>query len=174
MNDRHVVLPRKSLVIISELYLADKEDKGLKLLPFELGGRMYDHENYTGFRHLIQAGPADTSIFDKDRGMTSIHDEYVKKGVRFSRADKRPGTRERGFVLMRQMLKAAVLRNVEQPWLLVHRNCVHTISQLPELPINPENPQDVDTASNDHIYDTGRYRVLKSIMTAESSEVYGT
>jgi len=174
MNDKYVVLPRKSLIIISEQYLADKDDKGLKLLPFELGQRMYDHEIFSGYRHLIQAGPADTSIFDKDRGMTSIHDEYVKKGIRFTRADKRPGSRERGFLLHRQMLKAAVTRNIEQPWLMVHRNCVNVISQFPELPMNPENPQDVDTAANDHLYDGSRYRLLKSILTAEASEVYGT
>lgn len=174
INDNHVVIPKRSLIIISEQYFADKEDRGLKLLPYELGRRMHDHEQNTGFRHLIQAGPADSTIFDKDRGMTSIHDEYVRNGIRFTRADKRPGSRERGFVLMRQRLKAAATRNFEQPWLLVHRNCVHTISQIVELPISAENPQDIDTAANDHIYDTIRYRLMKSILSAESSEVFGT
>ena len=174
MNDKQTVLPRKSLIIISEQYFADKDDKGLKLLPFELGQRMHDHESNSGYRHLIQAGPADSSIFDKDRGMTSIHDEYVKKGIRFTRADKRPGSRERGFLLHRQMLKAAVTHNMEQPWLLVHRNCVNVVSQFPELPISPENPQDVDSSANDHLYDGSRYRLLKSVLTAETSEVFGT
>lgn len=174
INDRQVILPRKSLVIISELYFADKEDKGLKLLPNELGQRMHDHELMRGLRHKVDAGPADSSIFDKDKGMTSIHDEYVKRGIRFTKADKRPGSRERGFVLMRQMLKAPMMRNMEQPWLLVHRNCVHTCSQIPELPISPENPQDVDSAANDHIYDAGRYRLLKSSISAASVPVGGT
>ena len=119
------------------------------------------------------AGPADSSIFDKDRGHTSIHDEYVKRGVRFTKADKRPGSRERGYVLTRQRLKAAVTRNPEQPWLLFHRNCVNAISQIPELPISPENPQDVDSNSNDHIYDTLKYRMLKSTLTAGTSSVSG-
>jgi hypothetical protein len=174
INNRYVIVPRKSIIILSEQYLADKEDKGLRLLPFEIGQRIHDHEQNLGLRPRTQAGPADSSIFDKDRGMTSIHDEYVKRGVRFTKADKRPGSRERGFVLTRQRLKAAVTRNFEQPWLLVHRNCVHTISQLPELPIDPENPQDVDSSANDHIYDAWKYRALKSSLTAGTSAVHGT
>jgi hypothetical protein len=174
INDRLTVLPRKSVVLVSELYFADKEDKGLKLLPFELGQRMHDHEVMNGFYGKFGPGPADSSIFSKDRGMTSIHDEYIKKQVRFTRGDKRPGSRERGFVMVRQGLKAAATRNFEQPWLLIHRNCVHTCSQIPELPISPENPQDVYTGSNDHIYDGIRFRMLKSMLTATSGEVQGT
>lgn len=174
INDRKVVIPRKSLILLSEKYFADKQDKGLRLLPYELGQQMHDHEEMNGFRIRTEAGPADVSIFDKDRGMSSIHDDYVRRGIRFTKADKRPGSRERGFVLVRQGLKAAATRNFEQPWLLIHRNCVHTVSQLPELPISVENPQDVDSASNDHIYDALRYRALKSMLTAGQQEVYGT
>ena len=174
LNDQKIVLPRRSIVIISELYFADKEDKGLKLLPYELGKRMRQHEEMNGLRIRTQAGPADASIFDKDRGMRSIHDDYVNEGIRFTKADKRPGSRERGYVVIRQMLKACVDRNHEQPWLMVFRGCANTISQLPELPIDPQNPQDIDSASNDHIYDTLRYRVLKSVMRAGTGELTGT
>lgn len=174
INDKKVVLPRKSLVLVSEKYFADKEDKGLRLLPNELGAQMHAHETYNSLRMRTEAGPADVSIFDKDRGMTSIHDQYLMHHIRFTKADKRPGSRERGFVLTRQMLKAPVVRNFETPWLLVMRHCVNTVAQIPELPISAENPQDVDSAANDHIYDGLRYRVLKSILSAGSSEVYGT
>lgn len=174
INDRRVIIPRKSLVIISEQYLADKEDRGLRLVPYEIGQKIHDHEQMNGLRGRTTPGPADSSIFEKDKGMTCIHDEYVKRGVRFTRADKRPGSRERGFVLVRQGLKAAATRNLEQPWLLIMRSCVHTASQIPELPISSENPQDVDSAANDHIYDALRYRKLKSIMTAGTADVHGT
>jgi hypothetical protein len=127
-----------------------------------------------GLKGRIATGPADPSIFNKDRGMRSIHDEYIKYGSRFSKGDNRPGSRERSFVLFRQMLKAAVVRNIEQPWLLVTRGCVNMISQIPELPISPENPQDVYTGANDHLYDAGRYRVLKSQLVAGTQEVSGT
>lgn len=173
INDRKVAIPRKSIIVISEVYFADKEDKGLKMLPYELAQRMHDHETNTGLRMRAMPGPADSSIFDKDKGMTCIHEEYIKRGMRFTRADKRPGSRERGYVMTRQRLKAAASHNLEQPWLMVHRNCIHTISQIPELPISPENPQDVYSGSNDHIYDALRYRVLKSSLTAGYGSVSG-
>lgn len=173
INDRQMVIPRKSIVVISENYLADKEDKGLRLLPYEIGLRIHNHESAHGLIQRTQPGPADSSIFDHDKGMASIHDSYVRAGVRFSMADKRPGSRERGFVTIRQMLKAAATRNFEQPWLLIHRNCVHLRSQLPELPIDPENPQDVYTKANDHLYDGLRYRTLKSLLSGGTSDVGG-
>jgi hypothetical protein len=174
IDDREVVIPRRSLVLISEQYFADKEDKGLKLLPNELGSRMFQHESNHGFRGRVSPGPADASIFDKDRGTKCIHDDYVSAGVRFTRGDKRPGSRERGFVTMRQYLQAAAKRSFEHPWLLSHRHNVNFNSQIPELPISPDNPQDVHTAANDHLYDGARYRLLKSFNTGEVSEVYGT
>jgi hypothetical protein len=174
MNDRRVIIPRKSIIMLSEQYFADKEDKGLRLHPYELAQKMHDHEVMNGLRQRTQAGPADASIFDRDRGTKAIHDEYTARGIRFTRGDKRPGSRERGFVLVRQGLQAALKRNFEQPWMLFHRNCVHTISQIPELPINPANPQDVDTAANDHIYDGIRYRSLKSSQSASMNSIYGT
>lgn len=173
IDNKKVIIPKKSLIIISEQYFADKEDKGLKLLPYELGNRMRTHESHTGLGRRTEAGPADASIFDKDRGMRSIHDDYIQQGIRFTKADKRPGSRERGFVVMRQMLKARLERNFEMPWLMVMRSCVNVCSQIPELPLDPENPQDVNSAANDHIYDAVRYRLLKSIMVAGTSEVAG-
>lgn len=174
IDGRKIALPRRSLILFSEIYFADKEDKGLRLLPNELGMRMRQHEEMAGLRMRTQAGPADTTIFDKDKGMSAIHDEYINQGVRFTKGDKRPGSRERGYMLVRQGLKAAVTRNPEAPWLLIHRHCVNAISQLPELPVDPENPQDVNSKANDHIYDALRYRVLKAIMRAGEGVVYGT
>ena len=40
--------------------------------------------------------------------------------------------------------------------------------------MSSSNPQDVDTAANDHIYDAVRYRVLKGMMLGASAQLYGT
>lgn len=173
INDLPVILPRKSLVIINELYFADKEGKGLRLTPIELGTRMREFEVMRKLRHRVQPGPADASIFDKQVGYSSIHDYYVQCGVRFYRGDKRSGSRERGFVITRQMLLAAKIRDPEHPWLLVCRTCPNIISQIPELPTDPENPQDVDSEADDHLYDAIRYRVLKNLLRAETTPFEG-
>ena len=173
INDLPVVIPRKSLVILLEIYFADKDGKGLRLTPVELATRMREFEVARKIRLRVQPGPADSSIFDKTIGYASIHDYYVQSGVRFYKADKRAGSRERGFVITRQMLLAAKIRDPEHPWLLVCRTCPHTISQLPELPTDPENPQDVDSEADDHIYDVIRYRVLKNILRADATSFEG-
>jgi len=173
INDLPVVIPRKSLVVMNEIYFADKEGKGLRLTPVELGTRMREFEAARKMRHRVQPGPADSSIFDKQAGYASIHDYYVQSGVRFYRADKRSGSRERGFVVTRQMLLAAKIRDPENPWLVFCRTCPNAIAQIPELPTDPENPQDVDSEADDHIYDAIRYRVLKNIMRAEATAFEG-
>jgi hypothetical protein len=173
INDLPVVIPRKSIVLVYELYFADKEGKGLRLTPIELGTRMKEFEAMRRIRHRVSPGPADTSIFDKQAGYASIHDYYVQSGVRFHKGDKKSGSRERGFVILRQMLLAAKLRDPENPWILFCRTCPNTIAQIPELPTDPENPQDVDSEADDHIYDAIRYRVLKSVMRADTAAFEG-
>ena len=39
-------------------------------------------------------------------------------------------------------------------------NCINTVSQLPALPIDKKNPEDVDTKSEDHLYDALRYGIM--------------
>lgn len=173
INDLPVILPRKSLVLLHEIYFADKEGKGLRATPVELGARMKQFEVMRRIRHRVQPGPADASIFDKQAGYASIHDYYVQQGVRFYKGDKRSGSRERGFVITRQMLLATKVRDPENPWLLFCRTCPNAIVQIPELPLDPENPQDVDSEADDHIYDVIRYRALKNILRAEAKAYEG-
>lgn len=173
LDGKKIALPRKSLIVVGEIYFADEEDKGLKLLPTELGRRMKVYEQGTGLGRRCLPGPADNSIFDADKGYKAIHDDYKAQGVSFTRSDKRPGSRERGFLQIKQMLHSAKTRNPELPWLLFVSTCTNCISQLPELPLDPENPMDVNTNANDHMYDGIRYRVLKHMMKAEATEFLG-
>jgi len=39
-------------------------------------------------------------------------------------------------------------------------NCVNIIAQLPALPIDKKNPEDIDTSSEDHLYDALRYGIM--------------
>lgn len=173
INDLPVVLPPRSLVCIFELYFADKDDKGLKLSPAELAVRMKVFEENRRIRQRVLPGPADSSIFDATKGTKSIHDEYVANGIRFHKADKKPGSRERGFVMFRQMLLHTKNRDPEHPWILFTRNCVNTIAQIPDLPMSPENPEDVDTNAGDHLWDTIRYRLLRTSMRAGTMSFEG-
>ena len=39
-------------------------------------------------------------------------------------------------------------------------NCTKLISQLPAIPLDKRNPEDVDTNAEDHLYDALRYGVM--------------
>ena len=46
--------------------------------------------------------------------------------------------------------------------------CKKVIEQLPSIPLDKRNPEDVDTNSEDHLYDALRY----GVMTRPSSGIY--
>ena len=37
---------------------------------------------------------------------------------------------------------------------------MNTIAQIPSIPLDKKNPEDVDTKSEDHIYDALRYGIM--------------
>jgi hypothetical protein len=53
----------------------------------------------------------------------------------------------------------------ENPGLYIMAHCRAFISLVPVLPRDEDNPDDVDTSAEDHVYDEARYRVLASAKT---------
>ena len=52
----------------------------------------------------------------------------------------------------------------KQPSLKIFSNCVNLIRTLPLLPLDKNNPEDVDTNAEDHAYDALRYGVMSRPM----------
>ena len=48
----------------------------------------------------------------------------------------------------------------DMPKMVITSNCVNTIAQLPIIPLDKKNPEDIDTKSVDHIYDAIRYGIM--------------
>jgi hypothetical protein len=48
----------------------------------------------------------------------------------------------------------------EEPRLVFFSNCTNTIAQIPSLPLDKRNSEDVDTHAEDHLYDALRYGVM--------------
>jgi hypothetical protein len=80
------------------------------------------------------------------------------EGVHWLPSDKSPGSRINGLQLTRDRLEAAL--DNEGPALYFMDNCRAAISILPTLPLDEDNPEDVDTDAEDHVWDEVRYRVL--------------
>jgi len=107
----------------------------------------------------VEPGPADNQIFNVNEDESgSIASLMEKEGVTWTRSDKSAGTRKNGFELLRNALEAA--RTGEGPGLWVMRNCEAFTNTVPSLPRDEDEPDDVDTTAEDHVYDDTRYMIL--------------
>lgn len=77
--------------------------------------------------------------------------QYAAEGVTISKADN---NRISG---KRKVDTALADLPDGQPGLAIFRNCTNLIRTLPELPRDKTHPEDVDTAAEDHAYDSLRY-----------------
>jgi hypothetical protein len=160
---------RGTLIRIAEWYGCEKDkiNTGLKMTATDVGKgmrvreealmRIYDIDR-------INAGPADSSIFDQDHNAESI-DQKVKEGYEtrrdlFVRANKSPGSRVKGWELVRNMMKESKEFPMEHKGLFVFNTCKNFISTVPILSRDEKNIDDVDTDLEDHIADEMRYRCL--------------
>ena len=47
----------------------------------------------------------------------------------------------------------------DMPGIQIFNTCTNLIAQLPVLPLDKRNPEDIDTHSEDHLYDALRYGI---------------
>ncbi|MCP4149826.1 MAG: terminase [bacterium] len=129
-----------------------KPDEGSKMLATEVADEIVKIEKtISGW---IEPGPADASIYDSD---TTIAADMLRRGVEWVPADKRPGSRPTGLEKIRDRLKAGLKTPMEEPGLFVFSICRHFIRTVPVLQRDTKNPDDVDTSTEDHVYDETRY-----------------
>lgn len=109
----------------------------------------------------VQAGPADNQIGNV---ISNDYDTIAKimedNGVSWSESDKSAGSRKNGVQLFRDRLEAGT--RGEGPGIYFMSHCSGAIQTIPVLPRDEDDPDDVDTAAEDHPWDGTRYRVLKS------------
>ena len=97
----------------------------------------------------------------------SIAETLNREGCRFRPSDRSPGSRVAGKIEMHKRLQ--IDEETEEPKLIILSNCRNLISQLPALPLDKRNPEDVDTKSEDHLYDALRYMVMSRPMNKFSA-----
>lgn len=107
----------------------------------------------------VWPGPADNSIHNVDEKTTdSIGRKMADQGVDWTHSDKKPGSRKNGLQVMRDRLEASVKR--EGPGIYFMDHCRASLALLPTIPRDEDDPEDVDTEAEDHVYDEARYRCL--------------
>ena len=154
--------PAGTLFRIAEWYgwQDKKPNTGLKMNAKNIAKGIKEREVKLGLAGRVQPGPADSSIYDREND-NCIADDMESAGVKWTHANKSPGSRVTGWELMRTRLEAVLQHPMEEPGLLVFSNCQDGfIRTVPVLPRKETNREDVDTEAEDHTGDEVRYRVL--------------
>ena len=143
------VSPSEQLIVYRELYVT-------KVLATDLADMVLDAEVGDG---TIRYGVLDSSLWHK-RGDTgpSLAEQMVQKGCRWRPSDRSKGSRVAGKNEIHRRLQ--VDEFTEQPRLVFFNTCTNIIAQLPALPIDKRNPEDIDTHAEDHLYDALRYGIM--------------
>lgn len=154
---------RGDLIRVAEWYgWNGNRNEGVRMLAKDIAQGILDREEDFGIAGRVRPGPADTSIFDEENGVSIARDMLVKK-VSWEKADKSPGSRKQGWEAIRKMLKGALPPPAggprEEPGLFVLDRCQQFIETVPSLPRDDKDPDDVNTNAEDHIADEVRYRV---------------
>ena len=160
VGGERIHLPAGSLVQIAELYgWNGKPNEGCRRVATEIAREIQAAEAAMGLAARVEPGPADSAIFAVENGQ-SIADDMSRVGVRWTEGEKGPGSRRTGLERLRRMLKAAAASPREEPGLFFFDTCRHSLRTLPVLPRDPRKADDVDTESEDHVYDMVRYRAM--------------
>ena len=120
-----------------------------------------EHDEY------IRYGILDSSTWAKrgDAG-PSIAETMIHEGCKWRPSDRSPRSRVAGKLALHKQL--SLDRDTNQPKLKIFSNCTNLIRTLPMLPVDRNNPEDVDTDAEDHAYDALRYGVMSRSMHPHS------
>ena len=142
------VAPDEQLIVYREMYVS-------KVLATDLADMILETES----EEKIRYGVLDSSLWHK-RGDTgpSLAEQMIVRGCRWRPADRSKGSRVSGKNEIHRRLQ--VDEFTEEPRMVIFDNCKNLISQLPAIPLDKNNPEDVDTKSEDHLYDALRYGVM--------------
>lgn len=176
--------PKGTLICIAELYFNDKsrDNVGLKWSAGKVAEAIKNYEIRlltTGPLRIVNnggppletwiskqpwPGPADNQIRNVIMSdIDTIETQMQNVGIRWTSSDKGKGSRVIGLQLLRDRLYNSIQFaeiGDSKPGLYVTENCRYCISTIPTLPRDDENPDDIDTEAEDHLYDTWRYRCL--------------
>lgn len=142
------VAPSDQLIVYRELYVS-------KVTAADLAGMILEAEAGEKMRY----GVLDSSLWH-NRGDTgpSLAEQMIIRGCRWRPADRSRGSRVSGKNEVHRRLQIDEFTGESR--LVIFNNCRNLIAQLPSIPLDKNNPEDVDTNAEDHLYDALRYGIM--------------
>jgi hypothetical protein len=139
----------------TEQLIVYREMKVKKVLAVDLADMVLEAE--AGER--IRYGMLDSSLWHK-RGDTgpSLAEQMIGRGCSWRPSDRSAGSRISGKNELHRRLQVDSFTG--EPRIVFFSTCTNLISELPSIPLDKNNPEDVDTSVDDHGYDALRYAVM--------------
>lgn len=121
-----------------------------------------------GTPEKVSFNVADPSIWAKRGNGLSTAEVYALNGLNVI-----PGANDRVIGKMRVHDYLSIAQD-GKPWLQVFDNCVNLIRTLPELILDVNNTEDVNTKQEDHAYDALRYFLMTrpSVKSTDTNDDY--
>jgi len=141
-----------TVYLVHEWYGASDANVGLKLSLEQVADGIKQREQQL-FQGRTIGGPADPSIWDASRG-TSVAEQLENHGVYFSKGQN---ARLAGKMQFHYRLR---FDENGRARFYVFSTCGAFIRTFPAMVLGKDNPEDVDTACEDHAYDAARYFLM--------------
>jgi hypothetical protein len=142
------IAPNDQLVVYRELYTS-------KVTAVDLAKMI----NRIEANEKVDYGVMDSSLWHKrgDWG-PSLAQQMINEGCKWRPSDRSKGSRVAGKNEIHRRLKVDEYSG--EPGIVFFETCTNLIAQLPIIPLDKNNAEDVDTKSEDHIYDALRYGLM--------------
>lgn len=153
------------ITAFNELYgMGDGPNIGSQEPPSEVRDKIEAFESSWGL--WVKKAYLDAQCWAKNDGEPSIAEKIGGARLGWQKWDKGPGSRVNQKNKVHEVLKVV---NGRSRFRAMER-CRNLIRTMPSLPVDPGNPEDVDTDSEDHAYDTLRGGLVQRVMTREERE----
>ncbi|PCI28878.1 terminase [Candidatus Wolfebacteria bacterium] len=160
--------PKGTIIQIYEWYGTDEigTNRGIKMSAPDIARGILEIEAMLKKQNWIEGkvwpGPADNQIGQTlQSDVETIEKKMKDYGVRWTKSDKTKGSRKNGFQLFRDRLESSV-REEGQGFYFMNI-CSASLEIIPFLARDEKELDDVDTDSEEHIWDAIRYKVLSSL-----------
>jgi len=186
-DNRTISTVKGDIFRIAEWYGCEvgKRNTGLRMLATDIAKGIIEKEISLGIYGKVIPGAADNAIWTVENG-NSIAASMMRpvrldsgrtvSGVTWARSDKGSGSRVVGWSNMRKHLAGAIkpLSGVrEYAGLFIFDTCHDFIKLVDTIPRDKNNPDDIDTKAEDHIFDEARYFILSTATGARSGKTVG-
>lgn len=130
-----------------------ERDKGIKKPAVDVAREAWEMSAGDGVDYMV----ADTAIWNNIDGSPTTAQIFEDAGWRMEKANK---DRISGLQRMHDLMQTKGSDGM--PQLLVFSTCYAFIRTIPAMTIDEKHPEDVDTRSEDHVYDEARYALMST------------